>query len=124
MLGRAEEALELFARSERTSPRDPDRSSRLMGLVLRLSYCRALGRCDHSTMEYIATRPNRYGAYVVRAASCALTGRVDQARRAVQRLLELVPDFTIDRARLRPMFRQFSHSELPFDELQKAGLPS
>jgi len=52
------------------------------GPVLRLFYCRALRRCDHSTMEYIAARPNWYGAYVVLAASCALTGRVDQRRYA------------------------------------------
>jgi len=124
MLGRAEEALELFARSERISPRDPDRSSRLMGLSCAYFVAGRYEDAVDSPMEYIAARPNWYGAYVVLAASCALTGRADQARSAVQRLLELVPDFTIGRARMRPMFRQFSHSELLFDALQKAGLPN
>jgi TolB-like protein/class 3 adenylate cyclase/Flp pilus assembly protein TadD len=123
MLGRAEEALEVFARSERTSPRDPDRSSRLMGLACAHFMAGRYEDAIASTTEYIAVRPNWYGAYVVLAAACIQTGRGDEAQRAVQRLLELVPHFTLGRARKQPMFRQFSHAEMLFDALQKAGLP-
>jgi adenylate cyclase len=124
MMGRVDEALEVFARSERTSPRDPDRSSRLMGLACAYFIAGRYEDAFASTTEYIAARPNWYGAYVVLAASCALTDRADEARHAVVRLLELVPHFTIDRARKRPMFKQFSHSEMLFDALRKAGLPN
>jgi len=123
MLGRAEEALEVFARSERTSPRDPDRSSRLMGLACAHFIAGRYEDAIAATTEYIAARPNWYGAYVVLAAACTLTGRGEEAQRAVRRLLELVPHFTIDRARNRPMFKNFFHAERLFDALQKAGLP-
>ena len=76
-----------------------------------------------SAADYVVARPNWYGAYVVLAASFAITGRIDEARHAVQRLLELVPDFTIENARKGPMFKQFSHSEMLFNALEKAGVP-
>src|SRR5262245_52339031 len=123
MLGRAEEALEVFASSERTSPRDPDRSSRMMGLAFAYFIARRYDNAIASITEYIAARPNWYGAYIVLAAACALTGRADEARSAVRRLLELVPHFTIDGARHRPMFKNFSQAELLFDALHKAGVP-
>src|SRR5262245_4958948 len=123
MLGRAEEAFEIFTRSERTSPRDPDRSSRLMGLASAYLIAGRYEDAIAAATDYVVTRPNWYGAYVVLAASFAITGRIDEARHAVQRLLELVPDFTIDRARKRPMFKQFSHAEMLFNALEKAGVP-
>jgi adenylate cyclase len=123
MLGRAEEAIEVFAKSERTSPRDPDRSSRLLGLACAHFVAGRYDDAISSITEYIAARPNWYGAYLVLAASCALTGRDDEAQRAVRRLLELVPHFSIERARKRPMFKHFVHADLLFDALRKAGVP-
>ena len=124
MLGRSDAALEVFARSERTSPRDPDRSSRLMGLA---SAYFIAGRYDDAiaaASEYNTVRPNWYGAFVVLAASYALTGRTKEAHVAAQRLLELIPQFTMSRARKRPMFAQSADAEMLFDGLQKAGIPA
>ena len=123
MLGRAPEALEVFASSERTSPRDPDRSSRLMGVACAYFIAGRYEDAVASTMEYVAARPNWYGAYIVLAAACNLTGRADEAHRAARRLLQLMPHFSIDSARKMPMFRRFCHAELLFEALQKAGVP-
>jgi TolB-like protein/class 3 adenylate cyclase/Flp pilus assembly protein TadD len=124
MLGRSGAALEVFARSERTSPRDPDRSSRLMGLASAYFIAERYDDAITATAEYNAVRPNWYGAYVVQAASYALTGRTSEAHVAAQRLLELVPQFTIGRARKRPMFAKSADAEKLFDGLQKAGVPT
>jgi TolB-like protein/Flp pilus assembly protein TadD len=123
MLGRAEEALQVFARSERTSPRDPDRSSRMMGLACAYFVAGRYDDAIAALTEYVAARPNWYGAYVVLAAACALTGRAAEARGAVRRLLELLPHFSIEHARNRPMFKNFSQAEILFEALNKAGVP-
>jgi TolB-like protein len=124
MLGRSAAALEVFARSERTSPRDPDRSSRLMGLASAYFIAERYDDAIAAAAEYNAVRPNWYGAYVVQAASYALTGRTKEAHVAAQRLLQLVPQFTIGRARRRPMFTQPADAEKLFEGLQKAGVPT
>ena len=43
--------------------------------------------------------PNHAASLRYRAASLGLLGRLAEGRQAVQRLVELVPDFTIARAR-------------------------
>jgi adenylate cyclase len=43
--------------------------------------------------------PNMVAALRYRAASLGLLGRLEEGRQVVQRILELVPDFTISRAR-------------------------
>jgi adenylate cyclase len=124
MLGRAEEALQVFASSEQTSPRDPDRSSRMMGLACAYFIAGRYDDAIAAVTEYSAARPNWYGAYVVLAAASALTGRTDEAQTAVRRLLQLMPHFSIDAARKRPMFKHFSQAELLFDALHRAGVPN
>jgi tetratricopeptide (TPR) repeat protein len=51
------------------------------------------------TGEMLRQVPNHAASHRYQAASLGLLGRVEEGRKVVQRLLELVPDFTIARAR-------------------------
>ena len=52
--------------------------------------------------------PNFVAALRYRAASLGLLGRLEEGRQTVQRMLELVPDFTIRRAR---RYIEYRHKE-------------
>ena len=123
-LGRWEEALEAFAESERTSPRDPDRSSRLMGLTIALFVAGHYAEVVESAKDYVSLRPNWYGGYVYLAASSALSGKVEAARAAVGKLLELRPDMTLASMRKQVMLRRAPDAEKLLEGLSKAGLPA
>jgi TolB-like protein/Flp pilus assembly protein TadD len=121
--GRTEEALNFFAQSERTSPRDIDRAGRLMGLVLAYfaaeRYEEALGALE----QYTNVRPNLYVGPMLRAATLALIGRAAEAGHAREQLLRVNPQFRLAVARQRPSFTRCIFAERLFDGLRKAGLP-
>jgi TolB-like protein len=122
-LGRADEATEAFALSERVSPRDPDRSGRLMGLANAHFVAARYDEAIAVLRQFIILRPNWYGGYTNLAASLALIGRLDEARDAGKRILELVPHFTLSRARRRPMYVRSTDVERLFEGLRLAGIP-
>jgi adenylate cyclase len=74
-------------------------------------------------------RPRSAAALRYRAASLGLLGRLEEARQTVQRLRELVPDFTIARARRHievDMHNQFGKPgdrEAFYEGLRRAGVP-
>ena len=123
-LGQYEEAFEVFSRSERTSPRDPDRSSRLMGLTIAHFVAGNYRDAINTAKDYIALRPNWYGGYLHLAASSALSGNIDEANVAIQRLLHLMPQLTLSQMRKRLLMRRASDVEKLLEGLEKAGLPS
>ncbi len=57
------------------------------------------------------------------AASLAQLGREDEARKAVERLLLLLPGLTVERCRQTVPAKQTVHLETYMDGLRKAGLP-
>jgi adenylate cyclase len=122
-LGRAEEALAAYALSERVSPRDPDRSGRLMGLANAYFVAERYDDAIAAVKQFIALRPNWYGGYTNLAASLALTGRIEEAREAGKRLLELIPRFCLSRARRRPMYVRDRDAKRLFEGLRLAGIP-
>jgi pentatricopeptide repeat protein len=121
--GRTEEALELFAQSERTSPRDIDRSSRLMGLILAYFASKRYDEALAAIEQYISLRPNHYAGHMQLAATLALTGRLAEARKAREQVLRLSPQFSMEKARKRPTFTQCVFADRLFEGLRKAGLP-
>jgi tetratricopeptide (TPR) repeat protein len=78
------------------------------------------------TLEYFPNYapPLRYGA-----ASLGLLGRVEEGRQLVQRLLGLVPDFTITRARrhievdMNNIFKTTGVAEALYEGLRRCGVP-
>ena len=85
--GRTEEALEFFAQSERTSPRDIDRSGRLMGLVFTHFVAKRYEDAISAAEQYVSLRPNWFGAHAMMAATLALMGRTAEASQAKDQVL-------------------------------------
>jgi len=81
------------------------------------------------TGKTLRERPGFAPALRYRAASLGLLGRVDEGRQAVQRLLELVPDFTIARARkhiefdMNNIFKTPGVAESFYEDLRQSGVP-
>jgi adenylate cyclase len=123
-LGRWKEALEVFADSERTSPRDPDRSSRLMGLTIAHFVAGHYADVVESAKDYVSLRPNWYGGYVYLAAANALSGNLEAANAAVRKLLQLRPDMTLAGMRKQVMLRHPPDAEKLLEGLREAGLPT
>jgi TolB-like protein/class 3 adenylate cyclase/Flp pilus assembly protein TadD len=122
-LGRADDAFEVFAQSERTNPRDPDRSSRLMGVTIAYFVAGRYEEAIRVASEYIALRPNWYGGYVYLAASHGMSGNAREGNLAIQRLLSLRPQLTFGEMRKQVMLRRSSDSERLLQGLEKSGLP-
>jgi adenylate cyclase len=73
--------------------------------------------------------PNHAASHRYRAASLGLLGRLEEGRQVVQRLLELVPNFTISRARRHIEFELNSPFKTPgvadalYEGLRRCGVP-
>ena len=73
--------------------------------------------------------PNFVAALRYRAASLGLLGRLEEGRQTVQRMLELVPDFTIRRARryieidIRNAFKTPGVADSLYEGLRLSGVP-
>src|SRR5262245_11318208 len=69
--------------------------------------------------------PDSYRALSIAAASCALAGRDEEAKRLMARLLEIDPALGISKfvQNLRGPYRQPEHAAKYTDALRKAGLP-
>ena len=73
--------------------------------------------------------PSAVPSLQFRAAALGLLGRTDEARRAVQRLLDLVPDLTMARIRryfeitCKNPYKKAGVREAYYEGLRRAGLP-
>ena len=73
--------------------------------------------------------PNHAASLRYRAASLGLLGRLEEGRQVVQRLLELVPDFTIARARrhiefdMNNVFKTPGVADSLYEGLRRSGVP-
>lgn len=119
---RADEAIAVYLQSERISPRDLDRSSRLLGLANAYFVAEKYDEAIAAARQYSALRPNWYGGHVILAAALALSGEIAAAQSISRRISELVPHFNLTRARKRPLFRGGAAERL-FKGLRLAGLP-
>jgi tetratricopeptide (TPR) repeat protein len=121
--GRTDEALEFFAQSERTSPRDIDRSGRLMGLVFTYLSPKHYEDTISAAEQYLSLRPNWFGAHAMMAATLALMGRTAEASQAKDRGLKLVPHYNLRLARNGPMLKRPEDAETLLDGMRQAGIP-
>jgi adenylate cyclase len=73
--------------------------------------------------------PNHSASLRYRAASLGLLGRLEEARQVVQRLLELVPDYTVSRARrhiefdMNNVFKTPGVTDALYEGLRRSGVP-
>jgi adenylate cyclase len=117
MAGRAQEAIPLFEKAMRLNPLPP--------AFYFLNYghaYRSLGRLEEAIDMYkktVALTPDNIFAHINLAASCAMTGKEEEARVAAKEVLRINPKFSVGRYMYPdPEARdRFSHA------LRKAGLP-
>ena len=121
--GHPSEAINMFTRALRLSPRDPFRGYCELGLAIGH---RDAGHPKNAlawARRAILTLPQLAGGY--RAAAVALVdlGRVDEARDMIRQLLQTQPHARIDPAFVRRQNRNESTAESWIRTLQQAGLP-
>lgn len=67
--------------------------------------------------------PSLFGALVTLACANAQLGRKDDAQKAIDRLVEYIPGYSLRAVRKNPMFSNPAFAEKLLDSLQLAGLP-
>src|SRR5215831_13180938 len=123
-LGEPDQAVERFAHAMRLNPIDPG----IFGMQQGTAYAHFFAdRYDEAiTWAKMALRelPDSHAALRIGAASCALAGRDEEAKRLMARLLEIDPVLRISNLQnvLGP-WRQPEHLAKHVDALRKAGLP-
>jgi TolB-like protein/Tfp pilus assembly protein PilF len=123
-LGEPDRAVEHFAHAMRLNPIDPTMFGMQQGTAHAHFFA---GRHDEAlTWAKMALRelPVSHGALRIGAASCALAGRVEEAKMLATRLREIDPALRISNFQnvLGP-YRQPEHLAKYADALRKAGLP-
>ena len=122
-LGDAKSALDRIARARQLSPNDPQdfsiQSAACFAHFIAGHYEEALA----SGQAAIRIRPNYQLAMSMFAASAALAGQPEEARKAVERLLKLKPGLRVAEARHFQVIRRPQDIERWADGLRKAGLP-
>jgi TolB-like protein len=120
--GRSEQALTYFERALRLNPLDPRAHDTLIGMALALIQLERDEQAIATARKAIQQRPTFAAAWRMLAAGLALAGRLDEARVALRRVLELDPTCS-----LTTMYLRFGHSEQArarfYDGLRKAGMP-
>jgi len=119
--GRAAEALEAFALSERLDPHYP---SIVLHYLAQANF--SLGNCGTAAkqlLERIARTPGTDSSRMMLAACYGHLGRVEEARAAWAELLKVNPDFSLEqRERVLPYKDPRDFARIA-DALAKAGLP-
>jgi tetratricopeptide (TPR) repeat protein len=121
--GEPDAAIERFARAMRLSPLDPEMPRMQCGMALAHLFA---GRIDTASLwaeKAFRTRPTYLAVVAAIAASHALAGRMDEARRAMDHLRKLDPKLRISNLEdWVPLSRPEDRATFA-DGLQKAGLP-
>lgn len=121
--GQAAEAIEAYKVSERLSPRDPDRSQRLMGLMFAQFVAGNYEEAIRAADEHILLRPEWGNTRRWRAASLALLGKLDDATLAMAEYRKMEPAYRIaEYIRIGALQRPGDKERL-IDGLRLAGLP-
>ena len=123
-LGEPDQAIERFAHAMRLSPIDPITFYAQEGMAHAHFFA---GRHDEAVfwakME-LRELPDSHGGLRIAAASCALAGRDEEARRLTARLLKIDP--AMRSSLLQNVLGPYRHPEYPekyANALRKAGLP-
>lgn len=94
-LGRRETAIEHLERSRRLNPLDMAGHAHWTGVSVAHLFVGAFEESMAAAGEALRVWPKSTQGLRLRAATCALTGRMDEARACVQQLLALYPDATV-----------------------------
>ncbi len=121
--GELDEAVPHIDMAMRLSPRDPVKAS---WFITRALVDYLAGRYDEAAewaRRTIDARPDFPPGWRMLAASTAMAGSPDDAQTALQELLRLAPETTLETTRSGLPIRHPEHMELYLEGLRKAGLP-
>jgi TolB-like protein/Flp pilus assembly protein TadD len=120
--GNYDETIKHVKRSERLSPRDPVHSLWAISQATA-EFCE--GRYEIAAdlaKKVTESFPNNPSAWRMLTSSCAHCGRDEDAKKALEQLLNLSPGLTIEACRQRVPAKQTTHLETYLDGLRKAGM--
>jgi len=120
--GEAEQAIEWAERGLRLSPFDPWRTSAFFSIAVGRFHCGAYGEAADAARKGIQASPGFSMPYMVLAASLAKLGRLQEAKTAAARLLELQPGFRCSRQFAGANFESELAASMG-EALHAAGLP-
>ena len=124
-LGEPDRAVDHFARAIRLSPIDPGLHGMQQGTAHAHFFA---GRHDEAVSwakMSLRELPDNHSALRIGAASCALVGRGEEAKRLIARLLEIDPMLRTSNfiQNVLGPYRHLEHPAKYADALRKAGLP-
>ena len=121
--GQSQEAIASITRAVRLSAKDP----MLYGWLSQLGFAHYTARDYTKAVEFttraVQEAPHNPAGQRNHACVLAQLGRIEEARAAFSRFLELSPGFTAETARHALPFRDETDAEHFLDGLRKAGLP-
>jgi len=122
-LGEPDVVIEHIGRAIRLSPYDPH----IFNMQTATAYAHFIAGRYAESLSWaemaIRERRNHVLALRILSASCAMAGRLEQARETLVRLLELDPELRISNLRHVSPFRRPEDSAKFAEALRKAGLP-
>jgi tetratricopeptide (TPR) repeat protein len=122
MLGDTELAIECIARAKRLSPHDPQDISIRTAMAFAHFIAGRYGEALACAQAAARNRPQMQVVHSLAAASAALAGRPDEARKAVDRLRTLDPDVRLADARRTILIRRPDDLARWTNALRLAGL--
>jgi TolB-like protein len=121
--GDSDGAIEHFARAIRLSPLDPEMYRMQAGMALAHLFAGRFDTASSWAERSFRHLPSFLLAVAITAASHALAGRMDEARRAMDHLRGLDPALRVSSLKLWLPFDRPEHFATFADGLRKAGLP-
>jgi tetratricopeptide (TPR) repeat protein len=122
-LGEHDEAIERFARAMRLSPLDPGLFQMQTGTAMAHMFARRFDAAIAWAEKASSELPNILRVCAFSAASYALAGRSDEARRAMQHVRRIDPALSISNVDEWVVLRRPQDLATFVDGLRKAGLP-
>ncbi|MDG4885534.1 BTAD domain-containing putative transcriptional regulator [Mesorhizobium sp. WSM4884] len=120
----AAHAPERFQRAMMLSPMDPFAFNMRLGMATAMAKTGSLTQAVAIAREVIAAHPDIIMSYRYLTAWAAMSGDMETARWASQKLLAAQPGFTIERYRSLPVFRNTPEwADRVVEALKQAGLP-
>jgi TolB-like protein len=122
-LGKHDDAVERFARAMRLSPLDPEIFQMQTGTAMAHMFARRFDVACAWAEKARAERPNILRVSSFSAASYALAGRLDEARRAMEHVRSIDATFRIANIEDWVVLRRPEDLAMFVDGLRRAGLP-
>jgi hypothetical protein len=124
-LGEPNRAVERFTHAGRLNPIGPNIFVMQTGMAHAHFFAGGLDETLTWAMMALRGQTNSYTAVRIAAASCALAGRDEEAKRLTARMIEIVPELRVSNFLQNAIgpYRKLEHPAMYADALRKVGLP-